>query len=135
MNPTNRNAAAEARGVPETDQLGGKANRENSLTTGSMQGQRGGDRSRAKGDRIEREIVSRHAAIEIKAERYPLGGGSRFRGSSHDVDIYPLDTDEGPLVAERKSRRPDGASLLRWHDEVVTASGTRHDPGHSRVVA
>jgi hypothetical protein len=82
MNSTKRNAAAEARGVPETDQLGGKVNRENSLTTGSMQGQRGGDRSRAKGDRIEREIVSRHAAIGIKTEHYPLGGGTRFRGSS-----------------------------------------------------
>src|ERR1700736_2352361 len=61
MNSTNRNAAAEARGVPETDQLGGKVNRENSLTTELVQGQRGGRRSRAKGDRIEREIVSRHA--------------------------------------------------------------------------
>jgi hypothetical protein len=71
MRSTNRNAAAEARGVPETDQLGGTVNRENSLTTGPVQGQRGGRRSRAKGDRIEREIVSRHAAIGIKAERYP----------------------------------------------------------------
>jgi hypothetical protein len=24
---------------------------------------------------------------------------------------------------------------LRWHSEVVTASRTRHDPDHSRVVA
>jgi hypothetical protein len=67
-------------------------------------------------------------------DRYPLSGGSRFRGG-HDVDIYPFDTDEGPLVAEGKSRRPDAASLLRGHSEVVTASRTRHDPGHSRVVA
>ena len=133
MHSIKRNAAAEARGVPETDQLGGKVNRENSLTTGSMQGQRGGDRSRAKGDRIEREIVSRHAAIGIKAKRDPLSGGSRFRESGHDLDIYAFGTDEGTLVAEAKSRSPDGASLLRWHDEVVTAS--RHDPGHSRVVA
>src|SRR5262249_50845268 len=42
-----RKAAAEARGVPETDQL--------------FQGRRGGRRSRDKGDRIEREIVSRYA--------------------------------------------------------------------------
>jgi hypothetical protein len=61
---------------------------------------------------------------EAPGERYPLNGGSRLRGG-YDV--------EGPLVAEGKSRRPDGASLLRWHGEVVTAS--RHDPGHSRVVA
>src|SRR3984893_4685573 len=56
-----RKAAAEARGVPETDQLGGKVNRENSLTFRPVQGQRGRPRSRAKSDRIEREIVSLHA--------------------------------------------------------------------------
>ena len=39
------------------------------------------------GDRIERKIVSRHAAIGIKTERYPLSGGSRFRGSGYDVAI------------------------------------------------
>jgi hypothetical protein len=88
MSSISRNAAAEARGVPETDQLGGRVNRENSLTTGPVQGHRGGRRPRTKGARIEREIVSRHAAIGIKAERYPLSGGSRFRGSGHDVDIY-----------------------------------------------
>jgi hypothetical protein len=33
----NRNAAAEVRGVPETDQLGGRVNRENSLTKDSRQ--------------------------------------------------------------------------------------------------
>ena len=69
---------------------------------------------------------------EAPRERYPLSGGNRLRGG-HDVDIYPFDTDEGALVAEGKSRRPDGASLLRWHGEVVNVS--RHDPGHSRVVA
>jgi len=135
MNSTNRNAAAEARGVPETDQLGGKVDRENSLTTRSVQATRGGRRSRVKDDRIEREIASRHATIGIKAERHPLSGESRFRGSGHDVDIYVFGTDEGPLVAEGKSRCPDGASLLRSHSEIVIASPTRHDPGHSRVVA
>ena len=49
MNSTNRNAA-EARGVPETDQLGGRVNRENSLTTRSVQGHRAGRRPRLKGD-------------------------------------------------------------------------------------
>jgi Holliday junction resolvase len=119
MTSTNRNAAAEARGVPETDQLRGKVNRENSLTSGNVQGQRGGRRSRAKGDRIEREIVSRHAAIGIKAERYPLSGGSRFRGSGHDVDIYAFGTDEAPLVAEVKSRRSGAGfvTLEKWLGE------------------
>jgi hypothetical protein len=47
---------------------------------------------------------------EAPGERYPLSGGSRFRGG-HDVDIYPFDTDEGPLVAEVKSRR-SGAGFV-----------------------
>jgi len=110
-------------------------NRENSLTSRPVQGQRGGYCSRAKGDRIEREIVSRYAAIGIETERYPLSGGSHFRGSSQDVDIYAFGTDERPLVDKGKPRCPDGARLLRWHGEVVTTSRTRHDPGHSRVVA
>ena len=44
----------------------------------------------------------RHTALGIKAERYPLSGGTRFRGS-HDGDIYAFGKDEGPLVAEVKS--------------------------------
>ena len=47
----------------------------------------------------------RHIALRIKAERYPLSGGSRFRGSGHDVDIYAFGKDEGPLVAEVKSSK------------------------------
>jgi Holliday junction resolvase len=119
MNSTNRNAAAEARGVPETDQLGGRVSRVNSLTTRSVQGQLGGRRSWAKGNRIEREIVSRHAVIGIKAERYPLSGGSRFRGSGHDVDIYAFGKDEAPLVAEVKSRRSGAGfvTLEKWLGE------------------
>ena len=98
-NPGRRKAAAhDTRGV--TNQLGGKVNRENRRTYRRVHGQRAGRRSRAKGDRIEREIVSRHAAIGIKAERYPLSGASRFRGSGPDIDIYPFRA----LVAEVKSQ-------------------------------
>jgi Holliday junction resolvase len=119
MRSTKRNAAAEARGVPETDQLVGRVNRENSLRTGPLQGHRGGRRSRLKGDRIEREIVSRHTEMGIKAERYPLSGASRFRGSGHDIDIYAFGTDEGPLVAEVKSRRSGAGfvTLEKWLGE------------------
>lgn len=112
MTTTNRNAAAEARGVPETDQLGGKVSWENSLATRPIQGQRGGRRSGAEAERVEREIVSRHDAIGIKSERYRLDGGTRFRGSSHDMDICAFGTDEGPLVAEVKSRQ-SAAGFLR----------------------
>jgi hypothetical protein len=59
---------------------------------------------RDKGIRAEREIVDRHKAINIFCERYPLSGASRFRGSGHDVDIYPFGRDAAPLVAEVKAR-------------------------------
>jgi hypothetical protein len=42
-----------------------------------------GDRHRRKGTRVEREIVSRHTALGIHAERFPLSGASRFRSSGH----------------------------------------------------
>jgi Holliday junction resolvase len=78
-----------------------------------------GARHRRKGDRIERELVDRHRAIGIKAERYPLSGASRFRGSGHDVDIYALGPEESPLVAEVKARA-NGAgftTLEKWLGE------------------
>jgi hypothetical protein len=42
MHSINRNATAEARGVPETYQLGRQVYRENSLTARPVQGRRGG---------------------------------------------------------------------------------------------
>ena len=80
---------------------------------------RGGRRSRDKGNRIEREIVDRHKSLGVHAERYPLSGASRFRGSGHDVDIYPFGRDEAPIVCEVKGRK-DGAgfaTLERWLGE------------------
>jgi Holliday junction resolvase len=49
-----------------------------------------GARHRRKGDRCERELVERHKTLGVHAERYPLSGASRFRGSGHDIDIYAL---------------------------------------------
>ena len=43
---------------------------------------------RARAVRIEREIVDRHRALGVHAERYPFSGASRFRDSGHDVDVY-----------------------------------------------
>jgi Holliday junction resolvase len=71
-----------------------------------------GARHRRKGDRAEREVVDRHNAIGIIAERYPLSGASRFRGSGHDVDIYALGRDAAPLVAEVKARK-NGAGFTQ----------------------
>ena len=59
---------------------------------------------RDKGIRAEREIVDRHKAINIHAERYPLSGASRFRGSGHDIDLYPFGREAAPFVAEVKAR-------------------------------
>jgi hypothetical protein len=85
MSRINRNAAAEARGVPETDQLGGTVDRENSLTTEPVQGHRGA-RSRAKGDRIERDRLAT-CCNRDKGRTLPLSGGTRLRGSSLALDI------------------------------------------------
>ena len=66
--------------------------------------------------RAEREIVDRHKAINISAERYPLSGASRFRGSGHDIDPYPFGRDAAPLVAAVQSRKNgSGFTLLeKW---------------------
>jgi hypothetical protein len=75
-----------------------------------------GAKHRQKGNRIEREIVERHKALSIHAERYPLSGASRFRGSGHDIDVYLFGSQEAPVVAEVKARK-DGAgfvTLEKW---------------------
>ncbi len=75
-----------------------------------------GARHRRKGDRLERELVARHRSFGVHAERYPLSGASRFRGSGHDVDIYALGENEAPLVAEVKGRASGGGfvTLEKW---------------------
>jgi hypothetical protein len=52
----------------------------------------------------------------VHAERYPLSGASRFRGSGHDIDIYPFGRDAAPLVAESNARKDGGGfvQLERW---------------------
>jgi len=78
-----------------------------------------GARRRRKGDRRERELVERHKTIGVHAERYPLSGASRFRGSGHDIDIYAFGREAAPLVAESKARK-NGAgftTLEKWLGE------------------
>jgi Holliday junction resolvase len=78
-----------------------------------------GAKHRRKGDAIEREIVAKHKSIGVHAERYPLSGATRFRGSGHDIDIYPDGREEAPLVAEVKGRKGGaGFTLLeKWLGE------------------
>jgi hypothetical protein len=70
-----------------------------------------GARHRRKGTRLERELVARHKALGVHAER-----SSHFRGSSHDVDLYLFGRDEAPIVAEVKARANGaGFALLgKW---------------------
>src|SRR6516162_11132345 len=74
---------------------------------------------RDKGLRAEREIVDRHKAINVHAERIPLSGASRYRGAGHDVDLYPFGRNAAPLVAEVKARgNGSGFTLLeKWLGE------------------
>jgi hypothetical protein len=79
----------------------------------------GGRSPRSKGGRAERELVKRHEAVGIPAERYPLSGSSHFRGRGHDVDLYVFGRDEAPLVAESKARKDGGGfkQLEKWLGE------------------
>jgi hypothetical protein len=78
-----------------------------------------GARHRRVGSTCEREVVDRHRALGVCAERYPLSGSSRFRGSGHDVDIYVFGADQAPLVAEVKKRKAGAGftTLERWLGE------------------
>ena len=75
-----------------------------------------GAHHRRKGDRIEREIVDRHKALDVHAERIPLSGASRFRGCGNDIDIYVFGKAEAPLGAEVKARAGGAgfSTLDKW---------------------
>jgi Holliday junction resolvase len=57
-----------------------------------------------KGGRIEREIVSAHGALGIKAERVPLSGATRHRGNGSDPDLNAYAACS--LAAERPLSKP-----------------------------
>ncbi|SRR6266536_1976253 len=78
-----------------------------------------GKASRDKGGRIEREIVNRHLEMGIKAARYPYSGGTRFRDSGHDIDLYLHGNDNAPAVFECKARGNGGGfvTLEKWLGE------------------
>jgi len=74
-----------------------------------------GTRHRRKGGRIEREIVEAHRAFGVHAERYPLSGASRFRGSDRCPRASALarvgaPAREGAPMSARKSRIQSFAS-------------------------
>jgi Holliday junction resolvase len=75
-----------------------------------------GAKHRQKGDRVEREIIALHKAINIGAERYPMSGATHFRGSGHDIDVYALGREQAPIVCEVKARKTgEGFTTLeRW---------------------
>jgi hypothetical protein len=126
MNPKiGERRGREARSVPERDLLGSGVVREDRSISAEAQATAprasppGGARHRRKGDRIERELVDRHKALGIHAERYPLSGASRFRGAGHDVDVYLFGVGEAPIVCEVKARKKGAGftTIERWLGE------------------
>ena len=97
-------------------------------------------KSRDKGARFEREVVSLHKAEGIHAERVPLSGaaGGAYAG---DVDIYVRGPDAAPWVGECKVRGPRSGD--KWHTTIKTlhaelAKGnefivTKYDGGQKAV--
>lgn len=76
--------------------------------------------SRQKGVRIERELVEKHRAVGVKAERVPLSGATRYQGNGADLDVYAFGADQAPLVCEVKARASGaGFTLLqKWLGEA-----------------
>ena len=71
-----------------------------------------GAKHRAKGNRVEREIVQAFKELGVHAERYPLSGASHFRDSGHDLDVYAFGREEAPIVCEVKARK-DGKGFVQ----------------------
>ena len=90
----------------------------------------GGRASRDKGNRAERELVDLHKALGCHAERYPLSGSSRFRGSGHDVDLYLFGRDDAPLVARGEGTQ--GRHRLRNSRKVAERIRRTVPPAQSR---
>ena len=61
-----------------------------------------GKLSRTKGISTEREIVNLHLKIQIKAERVPLSGATKYQQNGQDVDIYGLGDNAAPLMCQVK---------------------------------
>lgn len=89
--------------------------------------------ARRKGNRVEREIVDLHRAIDVEAERYPLSGSSHFRGSGHDLDLY-LFEGEPPVKAEVKARKNgEGLAFVEHALEKFPLLFTRRNNKKPRV--
>lgn len=87
---------------------------------------------RAKGVRIEREIVNLHKGIGIDAERVPLSGAAQYKSECHDLDIYPRGRGRPSLRGEVKGRASGaGFTLLeRWlsDSDVLFLRRDRQEP-------
>jgi hypothetical protein len=67
----------------------------------------------------QNQRVEKHRALGVHAERYPLSGASRFRGSGHDIDLYLFGRENAPAVCEVKARKNGSgfATLEKWLGE------------------
>lgn len=76
----------------------------------------GGKSPRAKGSRVEREMVKRHEALGVPTKRIDGKIGQFGADKSHDIDVYARGRDEAPLCGEIKARKNgEGFTVLeRW---------------------
>ena len=84
---------------------------------------------RDKGARIEREIVNRHKAIGVHAERVPMSGASAYTHDA-DVDVYPFGREAGALVGEVKARKALPKMMMDWlgENDLLFCKQDRQEP-------
>ncbi len=84
---------------------------------------------REKGARVEREIVTRHKAIGVFAERVPMSGASAYTHDA-DVDVYPWGQEAGALVAEVKARKALPKMMMDWlgENDLLFCKQNRQEP-------
>ena len=84
---------------------------------------------REKGARVEREIVTRHKAIGVHAERVPMSGASAYTHDA-DIDVYPFGRDAGALIGEVKARAKLPKTMLDWlgENDLLFMKQNRQEP-------
>ena len=84
---------------------------------------------REKGARVEREIVTRHKAIGVLAERVPMSGASAYTHDA-DIDVYPFGRDAGVLIGEVKARAKLPKTTLDWlgENDLLFMKQNRQEP-------
>ena|SRR5215813_13194472 len=80
----------------------------------------GGARHRRKGDRIERELVERHRALGVHAERYPLSGASHAKTAAMRYQNYFRIGRRGQM-AKKTDRAASGGDWMAAENKAAAA--------------